>query len=136
AAVDEMRERGLAGSLLYTVEGSMPAHFYESLGYVAHVPVRYYRAPRPVHQEPGPAPRPAEQDEAGAVIRFLNDALAEYDGYIPVDEPLWQWRRMGRPAALPASTWVLEGPGGYAGCVSACRARVVGAGGGEAACTV
>jgi GNAT superfamily N-acetyltransferase len=136
AAVDAMRERGLAGSLLYTVEDSMPAHFYESMGYVAHVPVRYYRAPRTARPTGHPSPRPAEQAETYAVIRFLNGALAEHDGYIPVDQPLWQWRRLGRPAALPASTWVIDSPGGYSGSVTACRARVVAAGGGEPACNV
>jgi len=136
ASVDEMRARGLAASLLYTVEDSMPARFYESLGYVVHMPVRYYRAPRPARPTGEAAPRRARPEESGAIMRFLNDALAEHDGYIPLDEPLWRWRHRERPAALPAATWVLEGDTGYAGCVTICRAPIVAPDGGQVACHV
>ncbi len=131
-AVAGMRARGLAGSLLYTVPGSMPYGFYQSLGYRPHAPVKYLRRLQPPPAGPLCGVRVAGPGDQGPLAAFLNARLRRYDGYIPMDGALWRWRRAGRPAELPADTCIVEEGGRTLGCVTACRAPIVASSAGAA----
>lgn len=131
-AIAGMRARGLSASLLYTLPGSVPFQLYRSLGYRPHAPVHYLHRLQPTTlpvrrtvQRAGPADRPA-------LIAFLNEHHAGHDGYIPIDEALWSWRRVERPPELPAATYLVHKEGTVQGCATLCRAPIVASGAGAA----
>ena len=128
-AIGLMRERGLAASLLYTLPGSVGYELYRSLGYRPHVPVHYLRRRQPSMAAPdltiGSA-SPAPAASSSGLIAFLNRRLAGADGYIPLDGPLWCWRRQMRPESLPAQTVVVTEGRRLLGCGTLCHAPIVG----------
>ncbi len=129
-AIAGMRRRDLQVSLLYTVADSMPFRLYESLGYVPHAPVRYYGGtPEATAPHIGEVhARPMRPGEDASVRTFVDACLCERDGAVPLDPPLWRWRHQERPAELPATVWLVEGPAGRLACVTVCRAPIVTAG--------
>ncbi len=131
-AIAGMRARGLAASLLYTVPGSMPYAFYQSLGYRPHAPVHYLRRVQAAPRGPLRGVRTAGPADQGPLTAFLNARLRRYDGYVPMDSALWRWRRASRPAELPADTYIVEEGGRILGCVTACRAPIVASNAGAA----
>ena len=103
-AIESMRERGLDLSLLYTVAGSMPYDFYASLGYVDYLRVQVLEKPdrgAPGVSVPRRAPEPA------LVRGMLDAAFAGHDGYLPMSDALWQWRRERRPSSVPVRVHAL-----------------------------
>jgi GNAT superfamily N-acetyltransferase len=131
AAIAGMRCRGLEASLLYTVVDSMPYRLYQALGYRAHARVRYLRRIQPeghAKRLPSALQIGVQHDEQhDARLRgFLNDCFAAHDGYLPLDEALWRWRKVDRPPELPADVWAAEEGGRVLGCVTYCSAPVVG----------
>jgi len=141
-AIEGMQERGLSASLLYTVVDSMPYHFYQQLGYQPHAPVYNawcvseksadvsdQRAP----SSPGPTLtlRQANQADGPALMAFLNDHYRAFDGYVPLDDALWRWRKLDRPEGLPADTWFVAERDRILGCVTICRAPIISASGTE-----
>jgi len=136
-AIAGMRFRGLAASLLYTVDGSMPYRFYRGLGYRPYAPVRYCRRPGiPRGAVPDSGLRPMRPGEDDAVRDLLNAAYARHEGYVPLDVPLWRWRKVERPPELAATVWVLEGADGLLGSVTTCRAPIVTDSGSASACVL
>lgn len=132
-AIRRMRERGLFASLLYTVRGSMPYHFYQQLGYRPHVQVysscRVQAAPAsPIR---GLALHRAGPEDAGKLMAFLNGHFSCHDGYVPLSDALWRWRKLDRPAELPADTWFVAKWDRVLGCVTICRAPIISASGEE-----
>lgn len=123
-ALQRMRERGLAASLLYTFPDTVPFRLYQSLGYQPYAPTDYFHMVRSggfrssLHYEVRTNP-PAED-----VTAFLNSQLGESDGYIPLTAALWRWRKDERPAELPISIVAVEHEGRLAGCVTLCRAPI------------
>ena len=136
-AVSAMRARGLEASLLYTVAGSAPSRLYESLGYRAHTAVSAYRRVQDRERRAANVRRATPADEA-AVMDLLNTHWGEADGYVPLDAPLWRWRKLVRPPELPAEVWlVTEGDiastdAPLLGCVTLCPAPIVDGNGGAA----
>jgi GNAT superfamily N-acetyltransferase len=128
-ALQGMRARGLAASLLYTVPDSMPYHFYLSLGYRPHARVRYLRRTQPdgANAATG-APQRAQDSDTGELMAFLDACFAQDDGYVPMDEALWRWRKVDRPCELPARTRFVRDGIGIAACLTVCTAPIVGAG--------
>ena len=97
-------------SLLYTVAGSMAYEFYASMGYVDCLRVHVLcRSTDDLPNAPPPAPQPIDSAE----FRSRLDALhARHDGYLPMSQELWEWRRERRPAFVPVWPHALELPGG------------------------
>jgi GNAT superfamily N-acetyltransferase len=127
-AIAGMRARGLAASLLYTVADSMPYRFYQTLGYRPHAPVRYLRRVHPATAAPALAAYRAGPADQAQIVAFLNVHFSGHDGYVPIDDGLWRWRRVERPGALPAETYCVARNGRLLGCLTLCRAPIVGAG--------
>ncbi|MEW6356743.1 MAG: GNAT family N-acetyltransferase [Planctomycetota bacterium] len=125
AALDFMRGSDLDASQLYTGADSMPQRLYESLGYREYTRVRYYiqheqqrfnllaaRSHNGEHrQAPGPV-RACKPTDVSALRRFLDQWFKNHDGYMPLDDDLWVWRRERRPKTLPAATYVLTDEAG------------------------
>ncbi|MGI5917317.1 MAG: GNAT family N-acetyltransferase [Anaerolineae bacterium] len=127
AAVDGMRARGLEAGLLYTVIDSMPYRLYESLGFRGHTPVCYMRRIQPIATGRDlPVARRADAADALRLRAFMDAHFGGHDGYLPMDEALWRWRKLNRPPELPAQVWYLETGGRVCGCVTLCPAPVVG----------
>ena len=124
-AIEGMRERELAASLLYTIDGSIPYRFYQSLDYKPHAPIRYLRRIQPEAMAPASALQLAAPSDDSRLVEFLNACFARHEGYVPLDEHLWCWRRRERPAELPADTYVVQESGRILGCVGLCQAPVV-----------
>jgi len=141
-AIKGMQKKGLSASLLYTVAGSMPYRFYQQLGYRPHAPVYNaccvseksadvsdQRAPG----SPGPTLTlwQASRADGSTITAFLNDHYRTFDGYVPLDDALWRWRKMDRPDELPADSWFVSERDRLLGCVTICRAPIVSASGAE-----
>ena len=125
SAIEGMRETGLAASLLYTIDESVPYRFYRSLGYKPHAPIRYFRRVQPEGVRPVRALRRASPSDDRGLVEFLNERFNDHDGYVPLDEELWLWRRRERPAELPADTYFVGDSGRIVGCITVCQASVV-----------
>ncbi|MBI3945119.1 MAG: GNAT family N-acetyltransferase [Armatimonadetes bacterium] len=123
-AVDEMRREGLGASLLYTLEGSGGHRIYSRLGYRERAVAHYYHADAVPAAPPEPGLRPARPDEEEAVRARLNAWLGGCDGYVPLDDALWRWRRRERPRIMPSTLFVLDAPDGIAGTGALCATRV------------
>lgn len=124
-AIEAMRAQDLAASLLYTVPGSGPYELYQSLGFRPHAEVAYLCRP--------PVAVPQRREPAGLIGRaelmaFLNACFGQHDGYVPLDDDLWRWRREERPAECPALTSTVERDGSLVGSVTFCTGSVVGMG--------
>ncbi|MEN3187036.1 MAG: GNAT family N-acetyltransferase [Atribacterota bacterium] len=85
---------------LYTVPETRQFGLYQNLGY------RDFQRVFHLEKE-GQAPKievtPFPQEE---VRQFLNETLVRYNGFIPFDEALWKWRKVERPAGIPAQVFV------------------------------
>ncbi|NOZ23142.1 MAG: GNAT family N-acetyltransferase [Planctomycetes bacterium] len=120
AALDFMRTHDLDASQLYTGADSMPQRFYESLGYREYTRVRYYiqdmqqrlnllavRSPNRESARPTGAVRACKSDDVPGLRRFLAQSFQDCDGYLPLNDDLWAWRRERRPNSLPTAMYVL-----------------------------
>ncbi len=126
--LDWMREAGLAASLLYTGDGSDGYRIYARLGYQVRGAVCYYAArPAPIGQ-PEPGLRALLAGEEPLAVELLNRWLGEEDGFVPIDPPLWQWRRHDRPRGFPCTVFLLEENGHPIATGTLCATRVTLAG--------
>ena len=127
-AIAGMRERGLAAALLYTVPGSVPFHLYKGLGFQPHAEVDYLRRMQPDGEVSPLGAERATARQRTEEMAFLNAHFRQHDGYVAVDEALWRWRRLDRPAENPAQSYVVRDGGHVVGCATLCPASIVGAG--------
>lgn len=122
AATRFMQDRGMDGSQLYTGADSMPQRFYTGLGYREYVRVRYLMLTdrqrvnllsARAREAPGAAEgiegrvRECDRQEVPQLRRFLDESFSAYDGYMPLNDELWAWRRERRPANAPATPYLL-----------------------------
>ncbi len=106
-AIEFMRGQGVDLSLLYTVSGSMPHDFYASMGYVDLLRVNV------MEKADGGSPDadlPPTTIEPARLRQMLDAAFAGHDGYVPMSEELWQWRRERRPSLVPVQVHALGDP--------------------------
>lgn len=128
AALEASRAAGAVAALLFTVPASAPCHFYESLGFSIVEQIRVLaRGQAPVASDEA---RLANSADTANLIAFWNHVYGGHSGYVPLDEPLWRWRRERRPPELPSQTWLCPREGPIAAAVNYCRARVIGSGAG------
>ena len=106
-ALDFMEGRGTDLSLLYTVAGSMAYEFYASMGYVDYVRVQFLRKATDdlagMEKPAASSPMPGTPQ----LRALLDAAYAGHDGYLPMSQALWQWRRETRPSFVPVNVHVI-----------------------------
>ncbi len=124
AALEASRAAGAVVALLFTVPASAPCHFYESLGFSIAEQIRVLaRGQASTGSEEARLATPAD---TANLIAFWNHVYGGHNGYVPLDEPLWRWRREQRPLELPSQTWLSPREGPIVAAVNYCRARVIG----------
>ncbi|MDI7277395.1 MAG: GNAT family N-acetyltransferase [Anaerolineae bacterium] len=126
-AIAGMRECDLEAALLYTVPGSVPFHFYEGLGFQPHAEVDYLRRTQPEGKASPPGAERATACQRTEAMAFLNAHFRQHDGYVAMDEALWRWRRLDRPAENPAHSYLVRDGGHVVGSATLCPASIVGA---------
>lgn len=109
-----MQENGAEAAVLYTNPENHPYHFYSRLGYVTRAQASMLTGDRP------PATgryevRPMRPDEATLVQRLVNGKYGAYEGFALLDEALWRWHRVERPAAMPVAVMMAERGGEVVG---------------------
>ncbi len=109
-AHETMRDDGLDAALLYTNPVGVAYGFYEKLGYATRAQLVLLGGRRPSSGAPD-GMRQMRPHEASAVRELVNAEHADHDGFAPIDEALWRWHRMERPARMPATTYVVERDG-------------------------
>lgn len=129
-ALDGLRQSEVQAVLLYTNPGSMPHHFYAALGFVPHRgSLVWERVAEPLLDGGSMKRCPAKDEEARALINRYN---AGRPGYVPLDESLWAWRKLQRPAHMPAQvTAVCQGER-LTGTATFCQSSLVTQGGRKA----
>jgi GNAT superfamily N-acetyltransferase len=105
-----MQDDGLDAALLYTNPAGHAYGFYEKLGYVTRAQLVLLGGRRPGSGE-ADGMRQMRPDEGSAVRELVNAEHADHDGFAPIDEALWRWHRLERPAGMPATTYVVERDG-------------------------
>jgi GNAT superfamily N-acetyltransferase len=143
AALEASRAAGADAALLFTVPDSMPYRLYESLGFRVAAQIRVLAVGTQwaaggqrlaEGQQAGcegasnlSSVRLAAPDDVAALTAFWNHAFGAHDGYVPLDAPLWRWRREQRPPVLPSETWLAPASGPLGAAVNHCEATVMGA---------
>ncbi len=102
-ALDGARGAGLDGVSLYTMPQTLPFAIYTRLGF------QPYRQSIVWIEEDG-ASLPAsaatvkniKSGEEAAVRELVNRFNANHDGYVWLDDALWEWRKRARPVHMPA----------------------------------
>jgi len=103
AALAELAARGWDAAALYTAPGSLPYGLYARLGFQPHRASVIWRRERAGGEAPeGWAVRALAPEEQEPARALANRAHAGEDGFVPVDEALWRWRKWERPAERPA----------------------------------
>lgn len=105
-AIEYMQKQNLDLSLLYTVPDSMPFQFYTSLGFKEYIRVEYLRKSDldgivgELHSYSSEIP------PSVSLNSFLNKTYAGTDGYLPISDELWEWRRNRRPRSVPVCVFI------------------------------
>ncbi len=97
-----MRAEGCWFGYLYTIPETNQFRLYQKLGYRDFQRVFHLQG-KGRNQGKETASAPTED-----VQQFLNEILANYNGFIPFDEALWAWRKKERPATIPTRIFVSQ----------------------------
>ncbi|MGQ9553743.1 MAG: GNAT family N-acetyltransferase [Anaerolineae bacterium] len=123
------RDCGLAALQLYTAPGSAGYQLYLSLGFRPLRHLRYWqRQPSHLPCTNSTAWSKLEEGDwhvASALIESLSDT---YDGVPRLNEPLWRWRKLDRPASIAAKVWVVSTNAAPAGTATSCPVLLTGEG--------
>lgn len=93
-------------AVLYTNPDGMPYRFYQSMGYIPRAIAGALMGPRSLD---GPIQARTIEGDGGDEVRSLVDRFYEgYDGYAPLNDDLWRWHRLERPADMPVQTVVVR----------------------------
>jgi len=105
-----IQEEGADAAILYTNPQDHSHLFYQQLGYETRSNCRLLNGKRP---EVGGtlSVRRANESEHGAITEMLNDFYASYEGYAPLDEELWAWRKTERALGSEVDILVAEADG-------------------------
>lgn len=123
--LESMVAAGAHVSLLYTLPDSMQQRFYHALGYRDVGFVHYVTRQQGESQSVARA-TPVDKDDC---IAFANACHTAHDGYVPLDDALWRWRRVGRPTTLPSDTRLVRQDSRIVALGSYCAAPIIGADG-------
>lgn len=121
-----MERSGVDFGMLYALPDTPQHGLYTKVGFNELVRANIFVATLGQRTEsPVRLVRPEAAEDAGALIKFINDMNAGYDGFTPVDEALWRWRRVTRPPDFPAATYVVEREGAIAATATLARGALV-----------
>jgi len=109
-----MREYRVEAAVLYTNPENHPYHFYGRLGYITRTRAGLLTGERPTARA-AYSVRPMREGEVEAVRGLVNARYSRYEGFARLDEALWQWHRVERPASMPAEVVVAERQGQIVG---------------------
>lgn len=127
ATHERMRQAGAEAAVLYTNPANHPYRFYGRLGYETRAQAGLITGSRPTPSG-DTAVRPMRPEEAEVVRLLTNRTFAAYEGFSPLDDALWDWHRVDRPANLPVSLQVAERDGQIIGVVALATVDVLLAG--------
>ncbi len=113
-AHDLMREHGAEAGVLYTNPANHPYQFYTRLGYVTRAQAAMLEGAPPATAGACDV-RAMRGDEAGTVRELVNGRYEHYEGFARLDDDLWRWHRVERPATMPAQVVVAERDGRLVG---------------------
>lgn len=113
-AHDRIRQRGGEAAVLYTNPENHPYRFYERLGYTTRARAALLTGTRPQTAR-SYSVRAADPAEGPQIRRLVNDCYGGYEGFARLDEALWDWHRVNRPAAMPVTVAVAERGGEMVG---------------------
>ncbi len=105
-----LQAEGADAALLYTNPQDHPYLFYQRLGYETRANCQILKGKRPAAGGTL-AVRRARQGEHGAIAEMLNDYYAGYEGYAPLDDALWAWRKTERALGSEVDILVAEAEG-------------------------
>ncbi|MGQ9630680.1 MAG: GNAT family N-acetyltransferase [bacterium] len=125
AAIDFMEREGVEVSLLFTAPGSVPYRFYESLGYREVIRVAYLIRRPQSSQGEGFMAEEVGEEGAPRVREFINSHYYETNGYIPLDDELWHWRKVKRPLCSPANVYTIKRGERIVGTATLCRTDLI-----------
>lgn len=113
-AHENMQAAGTDAGLLYTNPEDHPYRFYDRLGYRTRAICQMTQAPRPARGGSLHV-RAAQPTEHETLVAIINDFYRAYDGFAPLDEELWEWHKVDRPADMRAEVLVAEAGGELVG---------------------
>lgn len=93
-----MQESGAQAAVLYTNPDGHPFRFYGSLGYSTRAFGAALLGPRP--EPTAPPPRPARTEDVQPIRDLIDHYHRRHDGYAPITDSLWRWRREDRPEGM------------------------------------
>ena len=125
-AIADMRACGLAATMLYTMPDTVPFHLYRDLGFTPHAKVHCLSRTSAGESPSGLKARCAKPSDDQALMMLVDGSWRCFEGYVPVDGALWRWRKHDRPRELPAEIACIQEEGRLLGCVTICRAPIVG----------
>lgn len=123
-AHDLMRRHGAQAGVLYTNPANHPYRFYSRLGYLTRAQAALLSGPRPARAGAYRV-RPMLAEEAEWVCEAVNGRYSSYEGFARLDDELWRWHRVERPAAMPAQVLVAERDGVLVGTAAMAEVKVV-----------
>ena len=123
-AHQHMRLAGAQAAVLYTNPQNHPYRFYGRLGYYTRARAGMLTGQRPAATG-SCFVRPLRESEGKTVRELVNAHYGGYEGFAQLDETLWQWHRVGRPAAMPAQVVVAEREGRVVGTAALAEVQVL-----------
>lgn len=109
-----IRERGGEAAVLYTNPQDHPYRFYERLGYATRARAALLSGTRPEGARRY-AVRAMDVAEGALVRELVNGGYGGWEGFARLDEALWDWHRVSRPANMPVTVAVAERAGQVVG---------------------
>ncbi|MFP3903155.1 MAG: GNAT family N-acetyltransferase [Armatimonadota bacterium] len=106
-AHEVLRESGADAAVVYT-DPQRPAYLlFQGMGYINRA---YFRLMRGHSPEPEIAMEvhEATPDEHGRIIELLDDFYSSREGFVPVTEKLWSWRKIDRAPVSEVEVLVAE----------------------------
>jgi GNAT superfamily N-acetyltransferase len=130
-ALDRLRASGAAGAALCTPPGSLPFSIYERMGFRLYRPCLIWTLERALSADGAQdietsASQTSDAQEIRALINRFNAAR---DGFVTLDESLWDWRKLTRPAHMPATVMTAHRAGQLVGALTFCPVDLVAASG-------
>ncbi len=119
---------GVEAAALYTPPGSLPFRIYERMGFRLYRRSRVWTRERTTQPGDGQSEietNIAAMSDAPAIRALVNRYNADKDGFVPLDERLWAWRKLQRPPTMPATVVVARKGDGLSGTLTFCPVELV-----------
>jgi len=104
---------GLDCLLLFTEPGSRAYHLYLRLGFRVAAEIDLLEC-TPAREAPPAPPRnldPTAPSAKRQAIALLNEFHRDHDGWLPMSDALWHWRKVTRPLCTSVRVFLIEDDG-------------------------